>query len=89
LLLGHAHFGKQNPANAVELRQADGAAKAVREHIPQPLLEGFGVHGFDHFVLADDQMAGQCVTQTRASNCLRVMRVKTTPWPQGKASLPW
>ena len=40
LLLGHAHFGEQYPADAVELGQRDGSAEAVRKHVPQALLEG-------------------------------------------------
>ena len=65
LLLGHAHFGKEYPANTVELRQGDAAAKTVGEHIPQSLLKSLGIHAFQHFILADDKVGWQRIAQPR------------------------
>ena len=51
---GDADFGKQVPADAVDLRQGERDAARKRQHAPQAFLEGFGIDAFGHFVLADD-----------------------------------
>lgn len=55
---GDAHFGKELPADAVDLRQAQEAGEADAEHLPQAFLEGFGVDGFGHLVGTDDEVFG-------------------------------
>ena len=63
LLRLHAHLGEQVPAHAVDLRLAQLAAHAVGEHVPQAALQVFGLHGFQHFVLAQHALRLHGVVQ--------------------------
>jgi hypothetical protein len=49
----HAHLREHDPAHAVQLRQGDGAAKAVGKHVPQALLKRLRVGRLFHLVFAD------------------------------------
>ena len=35
----------------------------MRKHVPEPLLERFGIGGFEHFVLADHVVRLDCLSQ--------------------------
>jgi len=43
------------------------AREAHVEHVPEARLEGFGVGGLSHLVLADDQMGQEDVVEARAA----------------------
>lgn len=47
------HLGVEVIAHPVDLRQGEGAGKDVGEHVPEALLEGFGVGGLGHLVLEE------------------------------------
>ena len=50
---------KQMPADALDLRQGEPPSEIILEHPPKPLLEGHGIDGLGHLVLADHQPAGE------------------------------
>lgn len=54
-----ADFREQVPADAVDLRQREHAAKAPGEHVPQALLEVLAADGLGHLVLADHPLRQQ------------------------------
>lgn len=51
---GDADFGKEVPADAVDLRQREWHAARKGEHAPEAFLKGFSIDAFGHFVLTQD-----------------------------------